>query len=158
MLQTSEKEKIDLARVINGCVEGYRLAYPDFTLVSDIEGPVKILGVPEYIAQLMDKLIANAVEFTYPGRPISIYCHTVREQAVVKVSNFGPYLPEAMKGRLFDSMISVRPKEKQRQPHLGIGLHIARLVTEFHHGQIRAENLRDAEGVTIILTIPLLEE
>ena len=158
MLQTSEKEKIDLARVINGCVEGYRLAYPEFVLVTDIEGPVRILGVPEYIAQLMDKLIANAVEFTYPGRPITIYCHSAREQAVVKVSNFGPYLPEEMKGRLFDSMISVRPQEKQRQPHLGIGLHIARLVTEFHHGQIRAENLRDAEGVTVILTIPLLEE
>ncbi len=158
MLQTSEKERIDLARVINGCVEGYRLAYPDFKLVSDIEGPVRIMGVPEYIAQLMDKLIANAVEFTYPGRPITIYCHAVKDHAVVKVSNFGPYLPEEMKGRLFDSMISVRPQEKQREPHLGIGLHIARLVTEFHLGQIRAENLRDAEGVAIILTIPLLEE
>ena len=55
-------------------------------------------------------------------------------------------------------MISVRPQEKQRQPHLGIGLHIARLVTEFHNGQIRAEDQRDAEGVTITLTIPLLEE
>jgi signal transduction histidine kinase len=158
MLQTSEKERIDLARVINGCVEGYRLAYPDVRLVSDIEGPVRIMGVPEYIAQLMDKLIANAVEFTYTGRPITIFCHAVKDQAVVKVANFGPYLPEEMKGRLFDSMISVRPQEKQREPHLGIGLHIARLVTEFHLGQIRAENLRDAEGVAIILTIPLLEE
>ncbi|OGT69921.1 MAG: proteobacterial dedicated sortase system histidine kinase [Gammaproteobacteria bacterium RIFCSPLOWO2_02_FULL_57_10] len=158
MLQTSEKERMDLAKVINGCVEGYRLAYPDFELVADIEGPVMIEGVPEYIAQLMDKLIANAVEFSYEGKPISIFCRAIRDQGVVRVSNYGPFLPEEMKGRLFDSMISVRPQEKQRQPHLGIGLHIARLVTEFHHGQIRAENLRDAEGVAITLAIPLLDE
>ena len=77
---------------------------------------------------------------------------------MVRVSNYGPLLPEAMKGRLFDSMISVRPQEKQKEPHLGIGLHIARLVTEFHHGQIRAENLREGEGVAITLAIPLLED
>ena len=158
MLQSSEKEPIDLARVIFGCVEGYRLAYPDFKLAADIEGPVMIEGVPEYIAQLMDKLIANAAEFSFPGKPISIFCRAIKDQGVVRVSNYGPLLPEAMKGRLFDSMISVRPQEKQKEPHLGIGLHIARLVTEFHHGQIRAENLREGEGVAITLAIPLLEE
>ena len=117
-----------------------------------------IEGVPEYIAQLMDKLIANAAEFSFPGKPISIFCRAIKDQGVVRVSNYGPLLPEAMKGRLFDSMISVRPQEKQKEPHLGIGLHIARLVTEFHHGQIRAENLREGEGVAITLAIPLLEE
>lgn len=158
MLQSSEKERMDLAKVINGCVEGYRLAYPEVTITADIEGPVIISGVPEYIAQLMDKLIANAVEFTYADKPILVFCKIVRDTAVVRVSNNGPYLPEEMKGRLFDSMISVRPHEKQKQPHLGIGLHIARLVAEFHQGQIRAENLRDAEGVAITMAIPLLEE
>jgi dedicated sortase system histidine kinase len=158
MLQTSEKEKIDLAKVINGGVEGHRLAYPDVTLQAEIEGPLMISGVPEYIAQLMDKLIDNAVEFSYPHQPILVFCGAIRDHAVVRVSNYGPYLPEEMKGRLFDAMISVRPQEKQKEPHLGIGLHIARLVTEFHHGQIRAENLRDAEGVAITLAIPLLED
>ena len=156
MLQTSEKEKIDLARVIEGCVEGYKLAYPEANIQTDIKGAAKISGVPEYIAQLMDKLIANAVEFTFEGEPITVSCRAMKDQAVIRVSNHGPYLPEEMKGRLFDSMISVRPQEKQKQPHLGIGLHIARLVTEFHQGQIRAENLVDTEGVAVTLTIPLL--
>ena len=63
-----------------------------------------------------------------------------------------------MKGRLFDSMISVRPQEKQKEPHLGMGLHIARLIAEFHQGQIRAENITDYEGVAVTLVIPLLQE
>jgi dedicated sortase system histidine kinase len=158
MLQTSEKETIDMAKVISGCVEGYKLAYPEVKIVTDITGPARVSAVPEYIAQLMDKLIANAVEFTYEGKPITVFCSAMKDQAVVRVSNHGPYLPEEMKGRLFDSMISVRPQEKQKQPHLGIGLHIARLVTEFHQGQIRAENLPDAQGVAVTLSIPLLPE
>ena len=102
--------------------------------------------------------VPNSVEFTYADTPFTIFCKIVRDTSVVSVSNFGPYLPEEMKGRRVDSMSSVRPQEKQKQPHLGIGLHIARLVTEFHQGQIRAENLRDVEGVAITMAITLLEE
>jgi len=157
MLQTSEKEHIDLAKVVAGCVEGYRLAYPDAMIRAEIEEPVIFDGVPEYIAQLMDKLIANAVEFSYENRPITVICRQHKDRGFLQVRNHGPRLPEEMKGRLFDSMISVRPQEKQREPHLGMGLHIARLVTEFHQGHIRAENLQDIEGVAITVLFPLAE-
>jgi two-component system, OmpR family, sensor histidine kinase ChvG len=156
MLQTSEKEKIDLGKVLPGCVEGYQLAYSESRFELDIgQQPIFINGVPEYIAQLLDKLIANAVEFSYPDKAITVYCRTLRDHAVIKVANAGPFLPEEMKDRVFDSMISVRPQEKQRQPHLGMGLHIARLICDFHGGQIRAENRTDREGVIITLVIPL---
>ena len=156
MLKTEEKEKIDLNAVIHGSVEGYKLAYPDQQFDLDMEsGPIFANGVPEYIAQMLDKLIANAVEFSYPDQPITIYCHTLRDHADIKVSNAGPSLPAEMEDRVFDAMISVRPQEKQKQPHLGIGLHIARLITEFHGGQIRAENRKDREGVTVSVVIPL---
>lgn len=156
MLKTSEKEKIDLSKVIPGCVEGYKLAYPEsiFDLAIS-EGPIFVNGVPEYIAQLLDKLIANAVDFSYTDQPITIFCRALRDHAIVKISNAGQYLPEEMKDRLFESMISVRSQEKQDQPHLGMGLHIARLITEFHGGQIRAENRQDREGVVITVVIPL---
>ena len=156
MLQTSEKEKIDLKEVITGCVEGYKLAYPDSCFELDVPNyNVHINGVPEYIAQLLDKLIANAVEFSYADHPISVYCRTLREHAVLKVSNAGPFLPDEMKDRLFDSMISVRPQGKQKQPHLGMGLHIARLITDFHSGEIRAEDRTDREGAVITVVMPL---
>ena len=156
MLQTSEKEIIDLAEVVKGCVEGYRLAYPDSNFTLDIGGySIFVKGVPEYVAQLLDKLIANAVEFSHAEQPIIVNCHVVRDQAVVRISNSGPYLPQEMKDRIFESMVSVRPHQKQKQPHLGMGLHIARLITDFHNGQIRADNREDAEGVTITVSIPL---
>lgn len=156
MLSTSEKEKIDLSEVIKGCIEGYQMAYPEVKFELSVSSRyIYINGVPEYIAQLMDKLIANAVEFSFPDESIRITCSSLRDHAVVKVINIGPYLPEEMKDRLFDSMISVRPQEKQRQPHLGMGLHIARLIADFHGGQIRADNLEDEQGVAITAVFPL---
>jgi len=156
MLQTSEKEKINLCHVIYGCVEGYKLAYPESVIETELtEKPILINGVPEYFAQLLDKLIANAVEFSYSNEPIVVYCQGLRDHAVVKVSNAGPFLPEEMKDLVFDSMISIRPQEKQKQPHLGLGLHIARLIAEFHGGRISAENRTDQEGVVISLVVPL---
>ena len=156
MLQTSEKEKIELREVVNGCVEGYKLAYTSSLFEADFpQYPIYIRGVPEYIAQLLDKLVANAVEFCRELQPIKVYCRTLRDHAILKVSNAGPFLPDEMKERIFDSMISVRSQERQKQPHLGMGLHIARLITEFHGGQIRAENRKDREGVIITVVIPL---
>ena len=156
MLQTSEKEKINLCKVIFGCTEGYKLAYPDSRFEIELPSqPVFVDGVPEYLAQLLDKLVANAVEFSYPNQSIVVYLQTLRDHAVVKVSNAGPFLPAEMKARIFDSMISVRPQEKQKQPHLGMGLHIARLITEFHGGRISAENRTDREGVVISIVLPL---
>lgn len=156
MLQTSEKEKINLADVIAGCMSAYELAYPKSKFETSIKrSNVFINGVPEYIAQLMDKLIGNAVDFSYEGECIEVVCDAVRDHGIIRVSNNGPYLPEEMEDRLFDSMISVRPQEKQQQPHLGMGLRIARLITEFHGGIIKAENREDDEGVVFSVVIPL---
>jgi signal transduction histidine kinase len=155
MLETSDKEKMDVNAVVYGCVEGYKLAYPEskFELATE-EGEMYINGVPEYVAQLLDKLAANAVEFSYSDQPIVFHCRTLRDHILVRVYNAGPYLPEEMKDRVFESMISVRPQEKQKEPHLGMGLHIARLIAEYHGGSIRAENRIDVEGVSIGVVFP----
>ena len=137
-------------------MEGYKLAYSTCVFETGFPNyPIYIRGVPEYIAQLLDKLVANAVEFSKNEQPIRVSCETLRDHATIKVVNSGPFLPEEMKERIFDSMISVRSQERQKQPHLGMGLHIARLITEFHGGQIRAENRKDSKGVVITVVIPL---
>ena len=89
MLQTSEKEKIELRAVVNGCVEGYKLAYGTCVFESDFpKYPIYIRGVPEYIAQLLDKLVANAVEFSRNEQPIRVYCRTLRDHATIKGFKF----------------------------------------------------------------------
>ncbi len=157
ILKTSDKETFDLAKVIAACSKGYTQIYPHVNFNLNITNePVMIKGSADYIVQLMDKLIANAVEFSYEGKPIQIKCNSEDNEAVISVANSGPYLAEEMKDRIFDSMVSVRPESKKRQPHLGMGLHIARMISEYHEGYIYADNLLEEEGVIVVLRIPLL--
>jgi K+-sensing histidine kinase KdpD len=60
-----------------------------------------------------------------------------------------------MQGRLFESMVSIRPHQQAREPHLGIGLYIVRLIVEFHDGTVDAANRADGGGVVFGVVLPL---
>ena len=59
-----------------------------------------------------------------------------------------------MEGQLFHSMVSLRPGSAGGEPHLGLGLFVARLIAEFHGGGISAKNLVDGSGVVVSVTLP----
>ena len=160
-LQDAGRESFDLGKVVKGCVEGYRAAYPD--QIFDLQtgaGELKIEGVPDAIAQLLDKLVANAMDFRVPGTSIDIALHKRGRQVVLGVSNQGAALPPGLAATLFSSMVSVRPEEQRskegRVGHLGLGLYIVRLIAEFHRGEAKAENRPGNSGVTVSVVLPLV--
>jgi len=154
-LSDVETERFDLVPVIAGCVDGYRLAYPQADLHLDsVDTPVMIQGAPDLMAQMLDKLVANAVEFAHGAR-IDMRLEVVADAVRLAVANVGPRLPEGMRERLFESMVSVRAGGDADTPHLGLGLHIVRVIAKFHGGTARADNRADAEGVEITVTLPL---
>ena len=69
------------------------------------------------------------------------------------MDNRGPVLPENMQHNLFDSMVSVR-EIRNDEPHLGLGLHIVRLISEFHQGHVSAGNREDNKGVIFTVRFP----
>ena len=105
------------------------------------------------VAQMLDKLVDNAASFTPEGGRITLALDCDGSQVDISVSNDGPLLPEAMQQQLFDSMVSVR--EKSERVHLGLGLHIVRLIVDFHGGTVWAENREDGSGVTFVAALPL---
>jgi len=154
-LAEAERERFDLARVIVGCVDGYRAAYPGRVFELRVpSGEAQFYGAPELIAQMLDKLCENAVEFAASDTPIVVALQEDESRFRIAVSNRGPALPETMQERLFDSMVSVRERRGDSAPHLGLGLYIVRLIAEFHGGRAIAANRQDGEGVTVSVTLP----
>ena len=156
-LAEAERERFDLPQVIAGCVDGYRAAYPRQVFELRVPaGEVQFFGAPELIAQMLDKLCANAAEFAAPETPIVVAL--LREETCVRlvVDNEGPTLPATMQDRLFDSMVSLREKRGDGGPHLGLGLYIVRLIAEFHGGRAEAANRSDGRGVTVSVSLPLV--
>lgn len=157
-LQTEVRIDFDLEAVVCGCVEGFRMAHPaqliQFTVNKPANAQSRVSGSPDLIAQMLDKLLGNAQDFCTPGEPIDVSLDANASRVALRVANVGPRLPEAMAGRLFDSMVSVRA-ERSDQPHLGLGLYIVRLIAEFHRGQARAADRADGNGAEFIVELPL---
>lgn len=157
-LVAQERERYDLKVVLANCVEGYRLAYPKHHISLDLpEGSVIIFGSPDLGAQLLDKLVGNAVDFSLPADPIRLSLFVARGEAVMTVENRGPCLADSVRDKLFDSMVSIRPAGGGDEPHLGLGLYVARLITEFHGGTINANNLPAHTGVSVVVALPSFE-
>lgn len=154
-LQYEERERFDLAELVEGCTGGYRISFPKNQFTLEVPGyPLPILGAPDRIAQLLDKLVDNAVDFGVLKGEITISLRRSNGHVTLSVSNRGSCLPLEMKERLFDPMVSVGSKDARRT-HLGLGLFVARLITEYHQGIISAENLHDPDGVHVSVVLPL---
>jgi signal transduction histidine kinase len=155
-LSSVERERYDLGVVVRGCVEGYRVAYPGAAFSLELPGRrMEVEGSPDLAAQLLDKLVENAVDFSDATEPVRVAIAETAGAVILSVANKGPRLPEKMRTRLFESMISVRADRSASAPHLGLGLYVARLIAEFHGGSIRAANLASGDGVVVSVRLPL---
>ena len=105
-------------------------------------------AVPEAVAQALDKLVSNAVDFALPDTPIVVeLTPLVGDDDArwpmwrIAVRNQGPPLPNVMAESLFDQMVSLRSDRASEQSHLGLGLYLVRLIAEFHGGRPFAMNV-----------------
>jgi two-component system, OmpR family, sensor histidine kinase ChvG len=155
-LAATEREPFDLAAVVRGCVEGYRLANRGREILLQEPGePLPVLGAPDLVAQMLDKLVDNALSFARPGTPVRVQLSREGRAASLSVENQGPPLPAQMKGRLFESMVSIRPAGGEGEPHLGLGLYIVRLIAAFHGGEAKARDRDGGDGVVVEVSMPL---
>jgi two-component system, OmpR family, sensor histidine kinase ChvG len=159
MLADSEMESVDLVALVGACLEGYRTAYPGVRLRLDERvAAARCEVAPEAIAQALDKLVGNALDFATPGSEIVVGVGATRANGNrhwrIAVANQGPALPAAMADSLFESMVSVRADTADTADptgHLGLGLYLVRLIAEFHGGSAYARNIEG--GVEVGFTM-----
>jgi len=153
-IQQAEMEDFDLADLLEVLVQSYGDAQPAHRFALDRPGgELPCHGAPELLAQLLDKLVDNACSFAPQGSEIRLSVSSEADRYRLSVENDGPLLPEGYAHKLFDSLVSVRD-DGGRAGHLGLGLHIARLIADFHRGRLRAANREDGSGVVFTLSLP----
>ncbi len=150
-IQSAEREPTDLCALLQHTIDAYAGVWPNQEFALRVpDQPVNYAVAPELFSQMLDKLIGNAVDFSAPGREIRIQLNEYKQTLELSIINYGSRLPDEISGQLFESMISKR-EQKTDQPHLGLGLYIARLIAEFHSGTISAINLQEETGVCFLI-------
>jgi two-component system, OmpR family, sensor histidine kinase ChvG len=154
-LRGAQRELFDIDALVTGCTEGYRAAYPHHRFNLNSSGkPMIILGIADAIAQLLDKLIQNAIDFAIPDSPITVSIARREQRVVLSVENMGAVLPATVSSQLFTSMVTSRQGSAAQDGHLGLGLYIVKIIADFHGGVVRANNLADVSGVRFEVEIP----
>jgi two-component system sensor histidine kinase ChvG len=155
-IKQSESVNFDLRELLISAVAAYRDGFPatHFALQTPVD-PCFARGAPDLMVQLLDKLIENAVDFCPPDGTVTVRLERVQANYCLQVANDGPLIPEALMGRLFESLFEQRQGGDDK-PHFGLGLYIVRLVAEFHGGTAVAANRDDGSGVLFTIMLPLI--
>jgi dedicated sortase system histidine kinase len=155
-IKQSERVNFDLRDLLLSAVSAYRDGFPSSRFAIELpESACFAHGAPELMVQLLDKLIENAVDFCPPQGAITVRLERAPTDYVLQVINDGPLIPEALMGRLFESLFEQRQGGDDK-PHFGLGLYIVKLVAEFHGGTARAANRDDGHGAVFTITLPLI--
>jgi two-component system, OmpR family, sensor histidine kinase ChvG len=155
-IKQAERVNFDLRALLDSAIAAYRDGFPQARI--DLELPPEpcfMRGAPELLVQLLDKLIENAVDFTPPGGLITVRLERALGHYLLQVQNDGPPVPQALDGRLFESLFEQR-QGRDDKPHFGLGLYIVRLVAEFHGGTALAANRTDGGGALFTVALPMI--
>lgn len=153
-IEHTERIEFDLAELVRNIGQAYRATFADYRVVTLApEQPCPVIGSPDLIVQLLDKLMDNAADFAPRSSQITLTLEMDSRTCRLGVSNEGPLLPPHLDGRLFESLVSGRTAGDSK-PHLGLGLYIVRLIADFHGGYASATNLPDSSGVLVAIEIP----
>ncbi|MBQ0764165.1 histidine kinase dimerization/phospho-acceptor domain-containing protein [Marinobacter psychrophilus] len=155
-LEAEHKEVFDVADVLTQVTAAYQALDPHHVIV--YQGPEQgshVLGSPELLVQLLDKLVDNARDFTPSGQRIELDLRRVDQGWQLSVFNQGSRLPAG--ADIFSAFVSHRAGELDTpEHHLGQGLLIAQLIANYHLTRLEADNQsrNGLDGVAFQLVIP----
>lgn len=154
-ISNNQRSLIDLVPLVRELHGAYIDLYPEHNITLSIEeAEANTDACAELLVQALDKLMDNAASFCPPDGLIEITLNQGKNSWRLSVSNQGVALAKNLRERLFEPMVSMRTGDTG-SVHLGLGLHIVKLITEFHNGTIAATNLPENKGARFTLTLPI---
>jgi PAS domain S-box-containing protein len=150
---------VALAPVIEEAVESVRPAADAKGVRLQVEldpaaGPVS--GDADRLRQVVWNLLSNAVKFTPRGGRVQIRLERVDSHVKIVVSDTGRGIPPGFVPEIFEPFRQIESAASREHGGLGLGLAIARHLTELHGGSIHAASPGLAQGSTFTVWLPLM--
>ena len=104
------------------------------------------------LAGTVKELLTNAVKYSDAGSPIQVNTTETAREMVISVRNQGAIIKTEDRERIFERYYR-GTRHHDSAPGTGIGLSVARGVTEAHGGQIWVVS-NEKEGTTFHMSLP----
>lgn len=106
------------------------------------------------ITKILNNIIHNAVK--YAQSYINIDVCTEGTNAIVRISNDGPVIPDKLRNEIFKPFTKYSESNDDYSQSFGIGLPFARNLSELHGGQLILEPRKDC--TSFVLSLPIKSE
>ena len=116
-----------------------------------VGAPTTVVGEDRLLRRALRNLLENARR--YGGAEVEVSVQAQAHEAVVRVSDRGPGVPEAMRERIFESFFRL-PGHAEQAGGVGLGLSLVKQIAQRHGGSVRCEG-RDGGGSCFVLSLPL---
>jgi signal transduction histidine kinase len=113
--------------------------------------PVELRGDATLLRRLLRNLISNAV--THGAPPVEVRVSREADQAVIRVSDRGPGVPEDEREALFEPFYRPSGRSESRGGW-GLGLSLVRQIAQRHGGRARCEGAPGG-GIVFVVELPL---
>jgi two-component system, OmpR family, sensor kinase len=145
-------DEIDLAALLHDVCQLHREIAPRSHIRENFAGDrLPVVGDAKLLFQVFSNLISNAIKYSPGGGPIAIGAAAEAGEVVVTVEDRGIGIPEQDRERLFARYS--RGSNVSGIVGTGIGLYLAKMVIDLHHGGIAVES-REGEGSRFTVRLP----
>lgn len=124
------------------------------TLSLESSKEMVISGDKDMLDRVLDNLISNALKYTPSGGALSIQAVAEGTNALISVKDTGIGIPKADLPHIFERFYRVDKGRSRRLGGTGLGLALAREITELHNGTITVDSVLD-KGTTVTVSLPL---
>jgi len=153
--------RVDLTEIARRVASGFqprcKLADKHLRVVT-LDRPSWVKGDPLRLEQVLSNLLDNACRHTPTGGEIEVRITQKDLSVVVEVSDSGEGVPVDQLETIFQRFYRLDPSRQQSDGGSGLGLTIARAITERHGGSLQASSPGTLGGATFTIRIPTTHE
>ena len=150
---TLEPERINFSRMLEQVTCEFQpiLAEKGLEWETVIQPDISILCDPDKIERVLDNLIRNAVNYSYPDSKIFLSMYSLGEQIEIDLKNKGKTIPPEKLSRIFEQFYRLDSSRSSKTGGSGLGLAIAKEIVTLHGGSIRAESENESVCFQVVL-------
>lgn len=125
---------------------------------AEILDELPVVGDPVLLRSAIENVVRNAIRYTDDGTTVNIRAERARNgnsgEAVVRVSDSGPGVPEDALEKIFHPFYRIDDARGRSTGGVGLGLAITDQAVRLHGGTVRASNLVEG-GLAVEIRLPL---
>jgi two-component system, OmpR family, phosphate regulon sensor histidine kinase PhoR len=154
-----EIHSVSVSQFVESCLETAQRRATEKELTISVKMPdhlPDIAGDRRRLAEVLQNLLDNAIQYTLPGGKITLSAENGRGQVTFTISDTGIGIPKADQPRIFERFYRVDAARSREVGGTGLGLAIAKHLVEVHGGRLWVES-EIGQGSQFHFTVPVFE-